>query len=115
MTPVLKKCLVVVAVAVNLVLSFLSSKKGLAFFLTRDTEKVMDQNSKDALVVWAGTFLGAAGGWWGTSRLAMAYAHPVGTLGTLAGGLIGAVAGAALTKMIVSDPGAMSQMEIDER
>lgn len=74
----------------------------------------MDQNSKDALVVWAGTILGAAGGWWGTSRLAMAYAYPIGTLGTLAGGLIGAVAGAALTKTIVSDSGALPQMEISE-
>jgi len=74
----------------------------------------MDQHSKDSLVVWAGTLLGAAGGWWGSARLAAVYAHPLGTLGTLAGGLIGAVAGATLTKMIVSDQGAMPQIEVNE-
>ena len=74
----------------------------------------MDQQSKDSLVVWAGTILGGAGGWMGSSRLAAAYAYPLGTWGRLAGGLIGAVVGAALTKMIVSDSGAMPQIEADE-
>lgn len=73
----------------------------------------MDQNSKDALVVWAGTILGGVGGWWGTARLAAANSYPIGTLGAVAGGLIGAVAGAALTKMIVTNEGAMPQIEID--
>jgi len=73
----------------------------------------MNQNSKDSLVIWAGTILGATGGWWGSSRLAAAYAVPLGTWGVLAGGLIGAVAGATLTKMIVTDPGAIPQIEID--
>ena len=74
----------------------------------------MDQNSKDALVVWAGTILGGVGGWLGTARLASAYGHSLGTWGKVAGGLIGAVAGAALTKKVVSDQGAMSQLGADE-
>lgn len=74
----------------------------------------MDQNSKDALMVWAGTFLGAAGGWYGVSRLAATYASPLGSWGPLLGGLVGATAGAALTKMMLSDPGAVSEIEMDE-
>ena len=74
----------------------------------------MNENSKDALVVWAGTILGGAGGWLGTVRLASAYGYSLGTWGKLAGGLIGAVAGAALTKMVVSDQGAMPQIGADE-
>jgi len=74
----------------------------------------MDQNSKDALVVWAGTILGGAGGWLGSARLATAYGASLGTWGKVAGGLIGAVAGAALTKMMVSDQGATPQIGSDE-
>ena len=74
----------------------------------------MDQNSKDALVVWAGTILGGAGGWLGSARLAAVYGHSLGTWGRLAGGLIGAVAGAALTKMVVSDQGALPHIGTDE-
>lgn len=74
----------------------------------------MDQNSKDALVVWAGTILGATGGWMGSSRLAGAYVGALGPWGKVAGGLLGAVAGAALTKMIVGDQGAMPSVEIEE-
>lgn len=75
----------------------------------------MDQNSKDALVVWAGTILGAAGGWMGASRLAAAYAVSLGPWGKFTGGLLGAVAGAALTKKMVSDQGVMPAVEIEER
>jgi len=74
----------------------------------------MDQNSKDALVVWAGTILGAAGGWMGASRLAAAYADGLGPWGKFTGGLLGAVAGAALTKKIMTDQGAMPQVEMEE-
>lgn len=74
----------------------------------------MEQKSKNALVVWAGTILGAAGGYWGASRLAAAYALPLGTWGVAAGGLIGAIAGATLTKLVVDDPGAIPQLETDE-
>ena len=74
----------------------------------------MDQNSKDALVVWAGTALGAAGGWMGSSRLAAAYSVALGPWGKVAGGLLGAVAGAALTKMMMGNEGAMPQIEIEE-
>jgi hypothetical protein len=74
----------------------------------------MDQNSKDALVVWAGTILGAAGGWLGSGRLAAGYGLPLGTWGKLAGGLIGAVAGAALTKMIVTDQNVIPEIGEDE-
>lgn len=75
----------------------------------------MDQNSKDSLIVWAGTILGATGGWLGTTRLAAAYAVPIGTWGILAGGLLGAVAGAALTRTVLNDPGAIPQIEVSER
>ena len=74
----------------------------------------MNQNSKEALIVWAGTILGGAGGWMGTVRVASAYGYPLGTWGKVAGGLIGAIAGAALTKMLVSDQGAMPQIGTDE-
>ena len=56
----------------------------------------MDQNSKDALVVWAGTVLGGAGGWLGSARLAAASGYSLGTWGKLAAGLIGAAAGGML-------------------
>lgn len=82
--------------------------------LNCEEENVMDQYSKDSLVVWAGTILGAAGGWMGSSRLAAAYAVALGPWGKFAGGLLGAVAGAALTKKIVSNQGAMPQVEIEE-
>ena len=74
----------------------------------------MDQYSKDSLVVWAGTIVGAAGGWLGSSRLAAAYAVNLGPWGKIAGGLLGAVAGAMLTKKIVSDQEAMPPIEIEE-
>jgi len=74
----------------------------------------MDQNSKASLVVWAGTLLGGAGGWLGSARLAAAYAYPLGTFGKAVGGLVGAVAGAALTRMIVKGEGAIPQIETDE-
>lgn len=74
----------------------------------------MDQNSKDSLVVWAGTILGGAGGWLASARVAAAYAYPLGTAGKAVAGLVGAVAGAALTKMVVSDQGAMPQIGADE-
>lgn len=74
----------------------------------------MDQNSKDAMVVWAGTLLGGAGGWLGSARLAMAYGHSLGTWGKLAGGLIGAVAGAALTKKVVTSQAETPQLGADD-
>lgn len=74
----------------------------------------MDQHSKDALVVWAGTILGGTGGWLGAARLAAAYGYQLGTWGKVAGGLIGAVAGAALTKKLVSGEDVMPQIGADE-
>ncbi|MGB5495034.1 MAG: hypothetical protein WBM97_11220 [Sedimenticolaceae bacterium] len=98
----------------RLVLSYLLSKQIGNVRHGNEMEAVMDQHSKDALMVWAGTFLGAAGGWYGSSRLAATYASPLGSWGPLLGGLIGAMAGATLTKTILSDPGAVPQIEIDE-
>ena len=74
----------------------------------------MDQHSKDSLVVWAGTVLGGTGGWLGSARVAATFGYSLGTWGKLAGGLIGAVAGAALTKKLVSDQGAVPQIGGDE-
>ena len=74
----------------------------------------MDQHSKDSLVVWAGTILGGTGGWLGSARLAATFGHSLGTWGKVAGGLIGAVAGAALTKKLVSDEVAMPQIGANE-
>jgi len=73
----------------------------------------MQQKSKDSLVIWAGTALGGVGGWWGATRLAATYAVPLGTWGVLAGGLIGALTGATLTKAIVNDPGAIPLVETE--
>ena len=67
----------------------------------------MNQESKDALKIWAGTILGGAGGWLGATKLISRYGLPASTWGVIAGGLLGAFAGAALTKMIVQDPGAV--------
>lgn len=72
----------------------------------------MQQKSKDALVIWVGTMLGGAGGWMGAVRLATTYAVPTGVWGVV-GGVIGAVTGAAMTKMIVDDPGALPSLEVE--
>lgn len=74
----------------------------------------MDQSSKDSLVVWVGTILGAAGGWWGATRLAATYALPLGTWGRVAGVVVGSIVGTTLTKMVVNDPGAMPQFKENE-
>jgi len=73
----------------------------------------MQQKSKDALVVWAGTALGGLGGWWGVTRLAATYSVPIGAWGVLAGGVIGAITGAVVTKTIVDDPGVIPFVETE--
>ena len=73
----------------------------------------MQQKSKDSLVIWAGIILGGAGGWWGVTRLTTVLSLPLGTWGVLAGGVIGAITGAALTSVIINDPGAIPRHETD--
>ena len=58
----------------------------------------MDKNTQDALMVWAGTLAGGAGGWWTVAKLGARFGMNVGPWGTIAGGLLGALAGAALSK-----------------
>lgn len=71
----------------------------------------MNQQSKDALGIWATTLLGGLGGWWGAGRLATSFGIPLGTSGLVAGVILGATAGAVLGKLILQDPGAMASSE----
>ena len=61
----------------------------------------MEKNTQDALVVWAGTLAGGAGGWWTVAKLGAKYGMNIGPWGAVAGGLVGAMAGATLSKKIL--------------
>ena len=58
----------------------------------------MEKNTQDALVIWASTFAGGAGGWWTVAKLGARFGLNIGPWGAAAGGLIGALAGASLSK-----------------
>ena len=61
----------------------------------------MDKNTQDALVVWAGTLAGGAGGWWTVAKLGARFGMNIGPWGAVAGGLLGALAGASLSKKLL--------------
>ena len=61
----------------------------------------MEKNTQDALVLWAGTLAGGAGGWLTVAKLAAKYGMNIGPWGAVAGGLVGALAGATLSKKIL--------------
>ncbi len=58
----------------------------------------MDKNSQDALVIWASTLAGGAAGWWTVAKLGARFGMAIGPWGAVAGGLVGALAGASLSK-----------------
>ena len=58
----------------------------------------MEKNTQDALVVWAGTLAGGAGGWLTVAKLSAKFGMNIGPWGVVAGGLVGALAGATLSK-----------------
>ena len=58
----------------------------------------MEKNTQDALTIWAGTLAGGAAGWWSVGKLGARFGLVVGPWGAVAGGLIGALAGASLSK-----------------
>ena len=58
----------------------------------------MEKNTQDALMVWAGTLAGGAGGWWTVAKLGARFGMNIGPWGSIAGGLLGALAGATLSK-----------------
>lgn len=63
----------------------------------------MDKSSKNALVIWAATIAGGAGGSWATTKLGARFGLSLGPWGVVAGALIGAVAGAALSKRVLGE------------
>ncbi len=70
----------------------------------------MDKNTQDALVVWAGTLAGGAGGWWTVAKLGARFGMNIGPWGAVAGGLLGALAGASLSKKFLE--ASQSQMPL---
>ncbi len=63
----------------------------------------MDTNTKNALLIWAGTIAGGAGGAFAATKLGVTYGLRLGPWGALAGGVLGAVAGATLSKKAVME------------
>ena len=63
----------------------------------------MDQNSKNALLIWAATIAGGVGASWATTRLGANLGVRLGPWGAVAGALIGAVAGATLSKQLLDE------------
>jgi phage tail tape-measure protein len=63
----------------------------------------VDKSSKSALVIWAATVAGGAGGSWATTRLGANLGLRLGPWGAVAGALLGAVAGATLSKRILDE------------
>ena len=74
----------------------------------------METSTKDALVIWAGTIAGGAGGWWGVGRLGAAYGWKLGPWGALAGALAGAVLGATVTKRMLGTAEGAAPAELGE-
>ena len=61
----------------------------------------MEKNTQDAVLVWASTLAGGAGGWWTVAKLGAKYGMNLGPWAGVAGGLLGAVAGATLGKKLL--------------
>lgn len=68
----------------------------------------MEKNTQDALVIWASTFAGGAGGWWAVAKLGARFGLKLGPWGAVAGGVVGALAGASLSKKYLeTSPGSL--------
>jgi hypothetical protein len=63
----------------------------------------VDKSSKGALVIWAATIAGGAGGSWATTRIGANLGLRLGPWGAVAGALVGAIAGATLSKRILDE------------
>jgi len=74
----------------------------------------MDKSSKNALLIWAATIAGGAGGSWATTRMGASLGLRLGPWGAVAGALIGAVAGATLSKRMLGDVDAMPEAKLDK-
>ena len=74
----------------------------------------MEKSSQDALTIWVGTLAGGAVGWWTVAKLGARFGLAMGPWGSVAGGLVGALAGASLSKKYLEAsqgalPGASSE------
>ncbi|MCP3868790.1 MAG: hypothetical protein GY703_11975 [Gammaproteobacteria bacterium] len=73
----------------------------------------MENQTKNALLVWGSTLAGGTGGWWVTGRICKSLGVKVAPWGPVVGGLIGALASAALSKNMLADsmefPGSESE------
>jgi len=74
----------------------------------------MDKTTKNALLIWAATIAGGAGGSWASTRMGATLGLRLGPWGVVAGALIGSVAGATLSKRMLGDAGAMPKVESDQ-
>ncbi|MEN8762291.1 MAG: hypothetical protein ABF290_07635 [Thiogranum sp.] len=71
----------------------------------------MDKSTKNALLIWAATIAGGAGGSWASTRMGASLGLRLGPWGAVAGALIGSVAGATLSKRMLGDVDAMPKVE----
>jgi len=74
----------------------------------------MDKSTKTALLIWAATIAGGAGGSWATTRAGATLGLRLGPWGAVAGALVGAVAGATLSKRMLDDSDAMAKADLDK-
>lgn len=74
----------------------------------------MDKNLLKALMVGGGAAAGGAGGSWAAARLGATYGYRLGPWGIVAGAVLGALAGAALTKTLAGDDAAAADIAPEE-
>ena len=74
----------------------------------------MDKSTKNALLIWAATIAGGAGGSWASTRMGATLGLRLGPWGAVAGALIGSVAGATLSKRLLGDVETMPEDELEK-
>jgi hypothetical protein len=74
----------------------------------------MDEQTRDSLVMWGSAIAGGAGGAWAVTRLGATMGRQFGPWGMVAGALVGAVAAAALSKMLLGNTSALLEAEAEE-
>jgi len=74
----------------------------------------MDKSKKNALLIWAATIAGGAGGSWASTRMGATLGLRLGPWGAVAGALIGSVAGATLSKRLLGDVETMPEVELEK-
>ena len=75
----------------------------------------MDKSTKNALLIWAATIAGGAGGSWASTRMGATLGLRLGPWGAVAGALIGSVAGATLSKRLLGDVESMPEVELEKQ